>query len=120
MSRDKRRQFSQALSDRLSAKTGRGKTVPVKDRFYSLIFVMHAPVGRRIFLGKLGKFLAGTIEITPLRDVGAVREGHVINRIRLDVLNPVIPNQVEFIVAHDRIRLNAAVRGRARVMLEAG
>ena len=112
--------FGQALGDGFSGKTGRRQTISLEDGSYRLIFVMHAPVGRRIFLGKLSKFLASAVEIAPLRDVAAVGEGHVVNRIRLDVLDPVIANQVELIVAHDRVGLNAAMRGRARIVFESG
>ena len=69
--------------------------------------------------GELGEFVACAVEASPLGQPSPVRKGDVHHRIRVHVLESVRA-ELQLVVAQRRACLNEVVRGRARVVEEAG
>jgi hypothetical protein len=64
--------------------------------------------------------LARALEVHPHREVAAVREGDVRERVGDEVLEAVVAQEAELVVEQQRVRLDERVAGRARVDLVAG
>src|SRR6266571_1255204 len=99
------------------SETDRRERDGVQDRFDGLIFRDHLPVSFAIFLGKLRKLSARSIEVAPLRQVAAVGKRHVIDGIGMDILEAII-SELQLIVAQEWISMDSVVRRGANVMRE--
>src|SRR5580704_5709347 len=99
------------------AESNRRKSDRIQQRFDALIFGYHSREREPVFFREFGKFRAGTVQVAPLCQIGAVGKRHVKNRIGINVFETVIP-ELKLIVAQNRVSVNPVVRRRAHVVRE--
>ena len=90
----------------------------VEDRLDGFVVGDHAPVGGGILLGEFGEFLAGALDVVPLRQMRAVRKRTMHHDFGMNVFEAVLA-EPELVVAQHRRILDHHMRGPARVVLEA-
>ena len=79
-----------------------------------------APVRLGVAAREARDLVAGPVEVEPHRELLAVRERHVPDRIGLEVLEPVVGVEAELVVHQQRIHADDRVAGRAGVDPVAG
>ena len=113
------RVFEQHLLER-GAEAGRRHARAAEDPLDLVVLADHAPVGLGVPLREASDLVAGAVEVEPHRELLSVREGHVPDRVRLEVLEPVVRVEPELVVQEQRVHADDRVPGRAGVDLVSG
>ena len=108
------RMLEQHLLER-RAEAGRRQASAAEDLLDLVVLGDHAPVGGRVGGREALDLLAGAVEVHPHRELLAVGEDDVRDRIRLEVLEPVVRDQPELVLQEQRVDADQRVAGGARV-----